>query len=272
MSTKKRNRGKKRKKSIFRLPKWAFWVGGFGIVAIYVFVFYYFFVTPNSFKWKGIFGEEHIHSEYSIRGIDISHYQGEINWDKLRNATIEGCPIRFIIIKATEGNSLLDENFNENFYKSKDNNFIRGVYHFYSPSVSPELQAHYFLKQVHLEEGDLPPVLDIESKGNLTPQQIKKAVTKWMTIVEKAYNVKPILYTNYDFKKKYLNDKIFDKYPYWIAHYYVDTLRYQGKWRLWQHTDFGKVEGIKGHVDYDIYNGSMYDLQKFCIGPREEEE
>ena len=69
---------------------------------------------------------------------------------------------------------------------------------------------------------------------------------------------------------KYLSDSIFDEYPYWIAHYYVDTLKYSGPWRLWQHTDVGKIRGIKGNVDFNIYNGSMYDLQKFTIGSRKE--
>ena len=68
----------------------------------------------------------------------------------------------------------------------------------------------------------------------------------------------------------YLSDSIFDDYPYWIAHYYVDTLRYKGKWKLWQHTDAGKLDGIKGDVDFDIYNGSMYDLMKFTI-PRKDD-
>ena len=95
---------------------------------------------------------------------------------------------------------------------------------------------------------------------------------EWLQIIEERYDIKPIIYTNYKFKKKYLNDSLLNTYPYWIAHYYVDTLEYTGEWKLWQYTDNGKIDGIKGTTDFNIYNGSMYDLQKFLIGHREEND
>ena len=83
--------------------------------------------------------------------------------------------------------------------------------------------------------------------------------------------MKPILYTYYKFKQKYLNAPVFDDYPYWIAHYYVDRIEYNGPWKFWQHTDAGKLPGIKGYVDFNIYNGSYYDLKKQTIGNRADE-
>lgn len=257
--------------SILRWPSWAVWIGGIVMLTIYAFVFYHFFVSPYSFRWQGIFGEPKYPAGYSIHGIDISHHQGEINWSKLRNATIDSNPVRFVFIKATEGTDFLDENFNDNFFQAKENNFIRGAYHYFLPSKSAQEQAKYFLKQVHLEDGDLPPVLDFEEHGQLTPEQIKKAALTWLNAVEKKFNVKPIIYTNYDFKQRYLNDEKFNEYPYWIAHYYVDTLKYTGQWRFWQHTDRGTLSGVHGFIDFNIYNGSMYDLQKFTIGRQEDE-
>jgi lysozyme len=82
--------------------------------------------------------------------------------------------------------------------------------------------------------------------------------------------VKPIIYTYYKFKLRYLSSPLFDSYPYWIAHYYVDELEYDGPWKFWQHTDAGRLPGIKGHVDFNIYNGSYYDLRKMTIGAREQ--
>ena len=68
---------------------------------------------------------------------------------------------------------------------------------------------------------------------------------------------------------RYLADKVFDQYPYWIAHYYVDSIEYRGAWKFWQHTDVGRLPGIKGYVDFNIYNGSYYDLRQLTIGSRE---
>ncbi len=264
-STRKTKQGK-RWSSILKWPSWLVWSGGLLILTIYAFVFYHFFVGPYSSRWKGIFGEQNCPKGYSIHGIDVSHHQGDIDWSKLRHATINQYPIRFVFVKATEGTDYLDENFNENFFQAKENNFIRGAYHYFLPSKPALEQARYFLKQVHLEEGDLPPVLDFEEHGNLTALQIKNEALTWLKTVEKKTKTKPIIYTNYDFKKNFLNDSSFNEYPYWIAHYYVDTLQYKGKWRFWQHTDHGTLYGINGAVDLNIYNGSMYDLQKFTIG------
>ena len=179
---------------------------------------------------------------------------------------IEGCPVRFVVVKATEGSSRIDSRFKENFYQAKDNGFIRGAYHFWSTSSSARDQAYFFLKNVRLESGDLPPVLDIEKKPeDQSIEDFQVDVLTWLHIVEDRYHVKPIIYTYYKFRDKYLSAPVFDDYPYWIAHYYVDKVEYKGEWKFWQHTDAGKLPGIRGRVDFDIYNGSFYDLQKLCI-------
>ena len=118
---------------------------------------------------------------------------------------------------------------------------------------------------VQLEEKDLPPVLDVEELGNQTPEQLQREVLSWMKIVEKHYGVKPILYTGYKFRTTYLNTPEFDQYPYWIAHYYVDSLEYQGEWAFWQHTDVGQVDGIKGNVDINVFQGDYQDLMDLTI-------
>ncbi len=262
-----------KKRSIWkRFPRWARWVIGLTVVIAYVWAFNYFFVSPTGFRWKAIYGDKEYPDGYEIHGIDISHYQGDINWKKLRNATIENTPIRFILIKSTEGASKLDENFNDNFYQARENGFIRGAYHFWSNRSSARKQAYHFLKQVHLENGDLPPVLDIEHKPkDKTLEEFQQDILTWLHIVEDKYHVKPIIYTYHKFKESYLNASVFDDYPYWIAHYYVNKVAYKGKWKFWQHTDSGRLPGIKGYVDFNIYNGSYYDLRKLTIGNQEQE-
>lgn len=232
---------------------------------LFCYLVYIYGFAPFKPRWKALYGKEVYPEGYSIRGIDISHHQGDINWNKLSKATINKEPLAFIFIKATEGQDFLDENFNDNFYQAREYGFIRGAYHYFKPKISAKAQAKYFLKQVHLEEGDLPPVLDIEETGDLSPQDLRRAALTWLKTVEGHYKVPPIIYTNYKFKVKYLSTKEFSEYPYWIAHYYVKSLTYNGPWKFWQHTDCGQLNGIKGKVDLNIYNGSMYDLKRLCI-------
>lgn len=269
-SRSKKSKGKrtphKRGWGVFRrFPAWLLWLGGILIIAAYVGFFYHFFVSPFSFRWRAIYGTPSYPEGYEVRGIDISHYQGRINWEKLRNASIGDAPVSFVFIKATEGEKLWDDNFNINFSKSKRNDLIRGAYHFFVPGVDPRKQAEFYLKIALLETGDLPPVLDIEKKGDLTPEKLRRDVRVWLDIVEKEYGVKPILYTSYKFKMQYLNTPEFDAYPYWIAHYYIDELEYKGKWTFWQHTDCGKVSGIKGFVDCNIFNGTFQELKELTL-------
>ena len=269
-------RGRRRSSSFLpkfmhRYPRWAWWIGGIAIILVYIWAFYYFFVSPTGFRWRALYGDAEYPEGYEIHGIDISHYQGKIDWEQLKNAMIEGCPVRFVIIKCTEGASRLDDHFRENFNQVRDYGFIRGVYHFWSNKSSAREQAYYFLDKVHLTEGDLPPVLDIEHKpADKSVDDFQRDVLTWLHIVEDKYHAKPIIYTYYKFKEKYLSAPVFDDYPYWIAHYYVDKVQYQGKWKFWQHTDAGKLPGIKGYVDFNIYNGSFYDLRKLCIGSKGE--
>jgi lysozyme len=247
-------------------PRSAWWIGGLLIAAVYVWLFYYFFVSPTGFRWRALYGDPSYPSGYEIHGIDISHYQGKIDWEKLRNGMIDGCPLRFVFVKSTEGSTTLDENFKENFHQAREYGLVRGAYHFWSNKSTAREQAYYFLQKVRLEPGDLPPVLDIEHKPQeRSVEDFQRDVLTWLHIVEDRYHVKPILYTYHKFKEQYLSAPVFDDYPYWIAHYYVDSLAYKGAWKFWQHTDAGRLPGIKGYVDFDIYSGSFYDLKAMTI-------
>ncbi|MBR3444436.1 MAG: glycoside hydrolase family 25 protein, partial [Prevotella sp.] len=176
--------------SIRRLPSWMRWGGAVVITAFYVWAFYYFFVSPFGFRWRALFGEPDYPQGYEIHGIDISHHQGKIDWSELRNAMIAKCPLRFVMIKATEGSGHIDENFQENFYQAREYGFIRGAYHFWSIKTPAREQANYFLSQVHLEEGDLPPVLDVENiPADISVEDFQREVLTWLHVVEDKYHV-----------------------------------------------------------------------------------
>ena len=270
----KKKKSRRKKKS--DEPK--IWVRNLIAVAIVVTLgtaFYFFFVNPYSYRWKPCYGYQGygvcLPYEYQVHGIDISHYQGSVNWPSLSETQNDVFPLRFMFLKATEGGDLVDQTFAENFQLAKDYGFIRGAYHYFIPTTDARKQAQFFISQVDLKAGDLPPVLDVEvSPKKSQRQQFTKSVKTWLDVVEAYYGVKPILYASYKFREKYLNDTIFNRYPYWIAHYYVDSVQYQGRWDFWQHTDAGTVPGIKEQVDLDVFNGSFEQLKQLTIPPQGE--
>ena len=93
------------------LPSWMKWVGGVCVAVVYSYLFYFFFVSPTGFRWRAIYGDPDYPEGYTIYGIDVSRYQGTINWNRLRNALIDRSPIRFVIIKSTEGDNHVDAMF-----------------------------------------------------------------------------------------------------------------------------------------------------------------
>lgn len=238
------------------------------ITLLFSALFYYFYIRPYSYRWKPCYGLAGygvcLPYGYDVHGIDISHHQGEINWQQLSLAKNGPFPIEFIFLKASEGGDFNDRIFKASFDSAKANGFIRGAYHFYNPKTDPLLQADFFIRTVQLEPGDLPPVLDIEVRPD-NQERLRKDLKIWLDRVEKHYGVKPILYTGYKYKMRHLNDSLFNSYPYWIAHYYVDSVRYQGKWSFWQHTDVGDMPGIVEKVDLNVFNGSLESLKRMTI-------
>ena len=250
------------------MPAWCRYLFAMLIVVVFVSGFYYFFIRPYAYRWKPCYGLKGygvcMPYGYKIHGIDISHYQGEVDWKRLKQTRQGQFPVQFIFMKATEGGDYSDDKFIANFDSAKVHGFIRGAYHFYNPKTDANKQADFFINSVKLEPGDLPPVLDIEKKSR-DVKKLQQDLKIWLRKVENHYGVKPIIYASYKFKTKYLNDSVFDSYPYWIAHYYVDSVRYQGEWKFWQHTDVGTLPGIEDKVDLNIFNGSFSDLKGLLL-------
>ncbi|MBE6276561.1 MAG: glycoside hydrolase family 25 protein [Bacteroides sp.] len=267
---KKARVGKKKKKIAkkWEIPTWLYYVLMGVIVVLFSAVFYYFFIRPYAYRWKPCYGMKAygicMPYGYQVHGIDISHYQGKIDWKMLTQTRQGQFPIHFVFMKSTEGGDFSDKNFVTNFDSAKAYGFIRGAYHFYNPKTDPIKQADFFINSVKLEAGDLPPVLDIEKKSR-DMKILQKDLKVWLRKVENHYGVKPIIYASYKFKTRYLNDSVFNSYPYWIAHYYVDSVKYEGDWKFWQHTDVGTLPGISEQVDLNIFNGSLSDLDSLLI-------
>ena len=260
---------RKAKKTIHKeVPAWARYLLGILVVVVFVSGFYWFFIRPYAYRWKPCYGLKGygvcMPAGYRVHGIDISHYQGEINWKMLARTRQGQFPVHFVFMKATEGGDYPDDKFVANFDSARVHGFVRGAYHFYNPKTDANKQADFFISSVKLEPGDLPPVLDIEKKGK-DIKKLQADLKVWLRRVEAHYGVKPIIYASYKFKTHYLNDSVFNTYPYWIAHYYVDSVRYEGDWKFWQHTDVGTLPGIEEKVDLNVFNGGKSELDALRI-------
>ncbi len=201
-------------------------------------------------------------SDYNIRGIDISHYQPHIDWEQLQQARLNGFPIRFVIVKATEGVTVRDRLFHENYRQARNHGFVVGAYHFFRPDTNPHAQARFYLENIRLKSGDMPAILDVEVRGTKPLNEFRANVLQWLRLVEEATGAPPIIYSGVSFKNQYLQTKDFDRYPFWAAHYTGQSKpRYQGKWMLWQYSDQGRINGISGPVDLNLFNGKIDDFR-----------
>ncbi len=178
------------------------------------------------------------------KGIDVSKFQGDIQWTKVKSSGISFC-----ISKATQGTKITDPKFKANWEGSEILE-SRSAYHFYVTTRKGKKQAKYFMKSVGEKKWKekLAPVIDIERiDGDVTTEEWHKQLRICLKFVERKWNVKPIIYSSENFYKTYLAES-FKEYPVWIARYRQKGPEMQS-WMIWQYTDSGKVNGIKGNVD-----------------------
>lgn len=205
---------------------------------------------------------------YRVHGIDVSRYQKRVDWRRVKKMQVGSISIMFAFIKATEGSWLKDPEFEKNWENARSAGIIRGAYHFFLPDISPRDQALRFTKTVRLRSGDLPPVVDVEETRGMAKTQIQKNTKIFLDLLEKAYKVRPILYTNKDFyKRHFAGHEDFKGYRFWIAHYHVADFDMPSdeKWHFWQHSDRGTVNGINERVDFNVFNGDSVALRKLCV-------
>lgn len=199
---------------------------------------------------------------YQIRGIDVSHYQGDVQWDVIAKEDIS-----FALIKATEGSSHVDKKFQKNWEDSHKTNLKIGAYHFMSLETSGEDQAKNFIKHVTPEKNMLPPVVDVEVYGEFidrppSKEHFHKIMDPLIKALEKEYKMEPIIYCNTAMYKKTIAGE-FDN-PIWLADLSKPDKLPDGKdWTFLQYSFEGKLKGYSGylpHLDLNAYNGSKLDF------------
>ena len=205
-------------------------------------------------------------TDYAIQGIDVSKYQGDVDWN-----AVAGSGVRFAYIKATEGGDYLDEKFQQNWELARAAGIARGAYHFAYWCRSAQEQAAWFLANVPNDPSALPPVLDVEwnPQSRTCPRKLprEQALAMMKTILsamEQAYGKRPVIYTSVDFHRDVLQGE-FQDYPMWVrsVRAYPSVKYGDRRWNFWQHTATGSVPGVRGYVDRNCYYGSLDDWQNW---------
>lgn len=204
--------------------------------------------------------------EHPIQGIDISKWQGPIDW-----ASVKGAGTQFAFIKATEGGDHVDERFRENWDGAGRAGVPRGAYHFVYWCRSPEEQMAWFKRNVPSDPSALPPVLDVEWNGHSVscPKKLPRAqalamVTTMLEEMERYTGKRPIIYTDITFHRDVLEGELPD-YPHWLRSTAAEPeQRFANRrWMLWQFTSTGRVPGVRGDVDRNAFYGSQAEWASF---------
>lgn len=202
----------------------------------------------------------------TLCGIDVSHYQGAINWQM---ASIDSS-VRYVYIKATESSDLVDSHFQHNVLQAQKYGIPTGVYHFFRPTASAPMQFANFSRNVAGLPMNLIPIVDVEKRGKVSLSVFQNRLSEFLNLVEKLFGAKPIIYTGVNFYNKYLAGK-FREYKFMIARYGEDvpTLCEPVPIVMWQFTDKGSVNGVHGNVDRSCFVGK-YGLQDIVLPQKPE--
>ena len=202
----------------------------------------------------------------TVKGIDVSYYQGTVDW-----AAAKADGVEFAFIRLSDGEVFRDPKFALNWTNAKAAGVLRGAYQFFRPAQDVAVQADMMIKAIGTyQTGDLPPVIDVEADGGLAPATVASKVRQWVDLVKAGTGVAPIIYTGkYFWRDEVGGPRTFETNSLWIAQYTSlcpDLPAPWTRWTFWQSSDKGRVAGIKGAVDLDKFNGTSEQLRAFVMG------
>ncbi len=194
-------------------------------------------------------------TRFPVRGIDVSHHQGAVDW-----SAIPAAGVHFAFIKATEGSDHLDPRFAENWRAAGAAGIPRGAYHFFTFCSPGAAQAAHFLEVVPPGEGELAPIVDVEFTGNCTSWQdlevVRDELLRFLDAVRDAHGREPVIYLNRPSFRRIVRGH-FPESPLWVRDLVFRPRATQyGAWRFWQYDDDGRVAGIEGPVDLNVFAGN----------------
>lgn len=204
--------------------------------------------------------------KYSVKGVDVSAYQGQIDWQQLASENIS-----FAFIKATEGSTFVDKKFLYNFAEAQKTDLAVGAYHFFSYDSPGKTQAENFIHTVEPYEGMLPPMIDLEFYGdkelNLpTREYVDEQLQDMLQVLENHYGQKPIIYATEKSYLLYLSGD-YEEYDIWIRNVVKKPkIDDQRNWTFWQYTNREKLVGYHGteeYIDMNVFYGSAQEFAAY---------
>jgi lysozyme len=199
-------------------------------------------------------------AEFPVRGIDVSRYQGTIDW-----AAVAAAGVHFAFIKATEGGDLRDPRFAENWAAAAEAGLVRGAYHFFTFCTPGAAQAANFAAVVPVEATALPPAIDVEFAGNCRSwrdlETIRRELAVFLAAVEATYGRRPIVYFTRESHERVLAGRL-DGFATWARSLFGRPRPRFGPWTFWQYAHNGRVAGIEGLVDLNVFHGTPAELAR----------
>jgi len=197
----------------------------------------------------------------TIFGIDLSWYTGKVKW----NSIVANKNIKYVIVRSTMGDDGVDERFAENWEALNKVKMVRGAYHFFRPGENLTKQFENFKRTVTFKAGDIRPIFDIESSGDLSQSEIVAAVKLWGELCENKWGVKPIIYTYLNFYKQNLVGEIAAQ-DLWLASYTKNSLRNSGyQCAMHQFSDEIAIKGLRAKVDGNLFFGDSVRFRQLCF-------
>lgn len=209
--------------------------------------------------------------ERRIEGIDVSHWEGDIDFQEVKRAGI-----RFVYMKASEGVSYIDPDFERNYREARKARLKIGFYHYVTAGSEEEAraQARHFADVIWGKVYHGCPVMDFESFDSLTKDQINDISTAFLQELREVTGKRVAIYSDANNATNTFDERL-AVYPLWIADYGVarpDMRNHWKRWAGWQYTDAGRVEGIRGRVDRDYFTEEMLTSRKSVLSDEDEEE
>jgi lysozyme len=234
-----------------RKGKGKWWINLFllsSLMTIAYILFHFYRQDLNELKRHNLLKE--IPTGFASFGIDVSHHQGKINWDQLFHEHNLDSVIHFVYCKATEGADHVDKQWENNRKYLSNMGTLHGAYHFFSTTSDPIHQADHFLSNWKKTDGDLPPVLDVETDG-LPDKDLIGRMQQWLDHVEAKSGMRPVIYTSLHFYETKFKG-YFRDHKFWIAAYSRQPDMDDPRIIHWQYSESGSIPGIREKVDLNV--------------------